>query len=325
MRSRHHVDPLSDVLRTLRLAGSVLFQAEFHAPWRVSSPASCDLAPMLALEARQMVLFHVVVDGRCRVEVDGQERVLGAGDVVIFPHATPHVMGAGERATETPIAALLPPPPWDEPPSVQLGLGPDTTRILCGFLHCDDLGFNPLFARLPSLLVLEGGANGDGLLPVLLRQTLNESGSLRPGSRCMSDRLAEVMLVEALRAYMTESGAAQAGWLGAAQDPLVSRALSAIHDAPARAWNVQSLAREAGTSRSILAERFRAKLGIPPMQYVTRWRLALGAQRLRASDETVASVAASVGYASEAAFSRAFSRWMGRSPSEERKKPAPGT
>jgi AraC family transcriptional regulator, alkane utilization regulator len=317
------VDPLSDVLRTLRLAGSVLFQAEFRAPWRVSTPASCDLAPMLALEARQVVLFHVVVDGRCRVEVDEQERVLGAGDVVIFPHATPHVMGAGERATETPIAALLPPPPWDEPPSVRLGKGAETTRILCGFLHCDDLGFNPLFARLPSLLVLEGGAKGEGaLLPVLLRQTLTETGSLRPGSRCMSDRLAELMLVEALRAYVTETGAEQAGWLGAAQDPLVSRALAAIHATPARAWSMQSLAREAGTSRSVLAERFRAKLGVPPMQYLTRWRLALAAQRLRASDETVASIAASVGYGSEAAFSRAFSRWMGRAPSEERKKRA---
>jgi AraC family transcriptional regulator, alkane utilization regulator len=320
MRSGSWVDPLSDVLRTLRLAGSMLFQAEFHAPWRVSTPASCDLAPMLDIGARQVVLFHVVVEGRCEVEIEGASRGLEAGDVVIFPHATPHVMGAGVGADDTPIGAILPPPPWDEPPAVRVGSRGEATRILCGFLHCDDLGFNPLLAQLPSLLVLEGRATGeDTLLAVLLRQTLTESGSLRPGSRCMSDRLAELMLVEALRGVVTDAGDAQAGWLAAAQDPVVSRALASIHAAPSRPWTMQSLAREAGTSRSVLAERFRALLGAPPMQYLTRWRLALGAQRLRETDETVASIAASVGYGSEAAFSRAFKRWMGTTPTEARR------
>jgi AraC-like DNA-binding protein len=310
------MDPLSDVLRALRVTGSVLFQAEFGSPFAVTAPAACDLAPLLLPDADQMVLFHIIVDGDCWVELAGEVRTaLATGDILIFPHGASHTLGAGDTAARDMITALLPPLPWHRLPDVRSGGQGAVTRVLCGFLHCDDLGFNPLLGHLPDLIVVGAeDAPPGALLSPLIAAMLAETSSEQPGSDCLGDRFAELLFVHALRAHMTRLSTADTGWLAALSDPGIAQVLSLLHGDPARAWTVDELARRVAMSRSVLAERFKRLLDMGPMQYLTRWRLLLGAQRLRDSQESIAAIGAAVGYESEAAFSRAFKRVVGTAP-----------
>jgi AraC-type DNA-binding domain-containing proteins len=137
---------------------------------------------------------------------------------------------------------------------------------------------------------------------------------LRPGSRDMLGRLMEMLFVEMLRRYIARLPPETAGWLGALNEPVVGRALQVIHTKPLEDWTVESLALTVGTSRSVLAERFKATLGQPPMQYLSAWRLQLAMNMLREKRRSIAEIAAEVGYESEAAFNRAFKRHLGLPP-----------
>jgi AraC-like DNA-binding protein len=130
----------------------------------------------------------------------------------------------------------------------------------------------------------------------------------------MLGRLMELLFVEILRRHVARLPTDSTGWLAALNDPVVGRALQLVHAAPARRWTAEDLAREAGSSRTVLAERFNALLGKPPIEYVTSWRIQLAADRLRGSQESIAGIAVDVGYESEAAFNRAFKRVTGVTP-----------
>ncbi|HTQ76677.1 MAG TPA: AraC family transcriptional regulator, partial [Burkholderiales bacterium] len=140
----------------------------------------------------------------------------------------------------------------------------------------------------------------------------------RAGAQSVLNKLSELMFIEAIRAYMDRLGAETTGWLAALRDPLVSRAIALLHAQPVRSWTLDELAAESGASRSGLASRFSQLMGYPPIQYLTRWRMQLAAKRLAERGAKVAAVAQEVGYDSEAAFSRAFKKFSGRSPSEWR-------
>jgi transcriptional regulator GlxA family with amidase domain len=141
-----------------------------------------------------------------------------------------------------------------------------------------------------------------------IRFSVEQADTSRPGAEAVLARLSELLFVETLRAYITQLPPEQKGWLAGARDAEVGRALALIHRHPATPWTLARLAEEAGLSRSVLAERFRHYLGEPPMAYLTRWRLQLGAEMLASSSHSVAEIAAEVGYESEAAFNRAFKR-----------------
>jgi AraC-like DNA-binding protein len=136
----------------------------------------------------------------------------------------------------------------------------------------------------------------------------------RPGSQEILGRLSELLFVEAVRGHIDKLSAEASGWLAALRDPALSRALAALHARPAHAWTAEELAKEACLSRSAFAERFGRVAGLPPMSYLTRWRMLLASQRLRESADTIAQIAAAVGYESESTFSRAFTRQMGIAP-----------
>jgi AraC-like DNA-binding protein len=155
-------------------------------------------------------------------------------------------------------------------------------------------------------------------LSALLRQVALEASEGRPGADFIVRRLSDVFFVQVLRAWLEAQPIGGGGWLAAASDPQIGAALRAIHDNPGRRWSVASLAREAAVSRSLFAARFARLCGEPPMQYLARWHVLLGAQAVRDGDQTVAAVAEDFGYASVAAFSRAFTRVMGVSPSSYR-------
>ncbi|MCB9602609.1 MAG: AraC family transcriptional regulator [Sandaracinus sp.] len=315
------MDVLSDLLRAVRLSGAVFFRADFSAPWGLTSPDAEQLSQALLPNARRMVLFHYLQRGSCWVQVGGDRQELHAGDVVVLPFCDPHAMGKGAPPRVDCVSALFPsPPPWTAPPVLAYGGEGETTQIVCGFLELDDTHFNPMLTALPSLMVVRPDDSSTG---VLLRSSLEfldrELASDSPGGASMLGRLTELLFVQVLRQHVAQLPERELGWLAALRDRGIRTALELVHERPAEAWTVEALAKHAAMSRSAFAARFTELLGEAPAQYLTRWRVQLAAQRLRQTDEAIAQVASSVGYASEAAFGRAFKRELGVSPAKYRR------
>jgi hypothetical protein len=184
------MDILSEVLRAVRLSGALLFRGEFSSPWSCSASDSRNAASFLVPGAKSLVFFHVVTDGRCWAEVENQEPLmLEAGDVIALPYGDAHSMGNPQGETRTPISSLLPPPPWPELPTVTFGGGGEVTRVLCGFLHCDDALFNPVLAHLPRVLCVRARRESSWL-ETSSRYMLEEASRNRPGGASILGRLA---------------------------------------------------------------------------------------------------------------------------------------
>jgi AraC-like DNA-binding protein len=179
---------------------------------------------------------------------------------------------------------------------------------------------NPLLMGLPKLLVanLRGRPCAEWA-ETSFRYAAREHASFRPGSQEILSRLSEMLFVEAVRGHIEALPGDATGWLAALRDPSLSRALGALHLRPDHPWSAGELAKEACLSRSAFAERFTSTVGLPPMSYLRRWRMLLASQRLRESSDTIAQIAATVGYESEFTFSRAFHREIGVSPGAWRK------
>jgi AraC-like DNA-binding protein len=278
---------------------------------------------MLGLGADCPILLHIVTEGACRVQVaTGESALASAGDVVLLPYCDLHTMGDPAGATPVPIASLLPPPPWHSMPTVRHGTGPVATRIMCGYLHCRDLQFHPLLKALPPLVHVRPAGPAAAWLKASMSYTVDQVSQAQPGSATLLARLPELLFVDCLRQYAQREPALPQSWLAAQKDPVVGRAMVLIHADPAADWTVTRLAREAGTSRSVLAERFKRALGQSPMRYLAYWRLQIGAHLLATTSLGLAALAARTGYESEAAFSRAFKRRIGVPPAVWRERHA---
>jgi AraC family transcriptional regulator, alkane utilization regulator len=316
-------DVLSDVLRVMRITGALLFHAEFSAPFCVSAPpAHQGMARLLAPGAKRFIRFHIVEEGECWAERDGSPPLnLAAGDVIVLPYGDAHAVADAPGRDPVPLAALLPPLPWPRLPTVRHGGAGPVTRILCGFLHADDVPYHPLLAGLPPMLrVRAQHSQPVPRLETIIGYTLEESRHDRPGGECMLSRLVEVLFVEVLRRHIEKLSDEEIRPLGALRDPLVCRALELLHARPQRPWSLNDLARQAGASRSVLAERFKDLVGMSPMQYLTGWRLQLAARCLCRPQANLSKVAVQAGYESEAAFNRAFKRYLGEPPATWRRK-----
>jgi AraC-like DNA-binding protein len=204
---------------------------------------------------------------------------------------------------------------------MRIGGGGDATRFVCGFFGCERHADYLFLSGLPTVIKINLRDDVAGQwLEHSIRHLVTESGSGRPGRAALLSKMAETLFIEALRRYMEQLPTEQTGWLCAARDGIVGAAIAAIHRAPARAWTLDSLAKEAATSRSVLTERFARFLGESPLAYLAMWRMQLAARRLQTFRDTVLQVALVVGYESEAAFIRAFKREYGLPPAKYRKK-----
>ena len=318
------LDPLSDVLRAVRLNGAHFFCVEASAPWVVEAAEATALAPRILPDSEHLISYHVVARGRCFGGLRHGERIaLEAGDVIVFPQGDRHIMASSPELQPGEEDRLVGSPPRFPVPVTfgdDLGRsGPSVrTALVCGFLGCDRRPFNPLLATLPPVIHMRG--TPEGALAAFSRQAVEESKAERSGATLFLTRLSELMFIEVVRRYVESRSGDGVGWLAALRDPAVGKALALLHEQPARAWTLPDLAGAASVSRSVLAERFASLVGQPPMQYLTHWRLQLAAGLLANSSSKVATVAASVGWESEAAFSRAFKRAVGVSPSEWRRR-----
>jgi transcriptional regulator GlxA family with amidase domain len=185
---------------------------------------------------------------------------------------------------------------------------------VCGFLGCDARPFNPLLDALPRIVHAPISAESRRWLDSLVGMAVRASGGGGAGQEAMLAKLAELMFVEAIGSYLDRLPADARDWLAGVRDPQVGAALRLMHGRPADPWTPDRLARDVGMSRSSFADRFAAYVGIPPMQYLGRWRLQLAARMLETRTVSVGQAAAAVGYQSEAAFNRAFKRVLGQAP-----------
>jgi len=315
-------DVLSDVLRCVRLSGAVYFDFDLSSPWVAEAPPARELAPTVMPGAQRVIEYHLVARGACWGNAIGEPPIrLREGDLIVFPQGDPHVLSSEPGLRAEPDMSLFARPGTTLPLVYERGGGgADRARIVCCFLGCDERPFNPLLAALPRTIHLSGGAPeaGSGWLATLLNIAVRESGTTRAGRDNILARMSELMFVEAIRRYLETLPAAGGGWLAGLRDPVVGQALAALHADPTTAWTVESLARAVGASRSVLADRFAETVGKPPMLYLALWRMQLASRRLL-DGEPVASVAAAVGYESEAAFSRAFKKLVGTAPATWRR------
>jgi AraC-like DNA-binding protein len=305
------MDVLSEVLKAVKLDGAVFYNGEFSAPWCAHEPDSPTMASYLSVGAKHVIIFHLITEGRAYARMEGIDRPvsLTAGDIVVFPRGDAHIMGNGSPVAPMDSAGELQRVLSEGVTVSRCGGGGALTKIICGYMTCD-LHLSHIFlSGLPPILKVNIRNDESGQwLEQSIRLSIDRADAGKPGVEAVRAKLSEVLFIETLRRYIDRLPPKQTGWLAGVRDPDVGKALALLHRRPAHPWTIAALANEVGTSRSVLAERFRRYLSETPIAYLTRWRLQLGAQKLTTTSNSVAEIAAEVGYESEPAFNRAFKR-----------------
>lgn len=296
------IDSLTEVLRDLRLESSFYARSELRAPWGLS------------FSVKDGPSFHMIITGHCWLRI-GEERIpLEEGDLVLLPQGNEHQIADVPEGTAVPLSAL---------PSQRVG---QNAALLCyggdgpaALLICGGVRFagplaHPLMDILPRVLLLHREEHEKAWLDTTLTMLGAEALSPRPGSTAVMTRLADILVLQTIRAWLERDNGQQIGWLKALSDPDIGRVLALIHRRPEEPWTVDSLAREVHLSRSVFSERFSNLVGMSPMQYVTRWRMSLAGSWMREERMSASEAAHRLGYSSEAAFSRAFKRHLQMPP-----------
>ncbi|MCC7381900.1 MAG: AraC family transcriptional regulator [Deltaproteobacteria bacterium] len=303
-------DPLGEALHFLRMSGTFYCRSELTSPWA------------LALPPRSGCLsFHVVMSGRCQLEVEGAAvSTLQPGDLALVPH------GEGHRLTSAPG---VPAPRLDELRHERIseryailrhGGGGTATSLVCGAVRFDHPAAHHLVNLLPKVIHVEASISPQmDWMQSTLRLMAAEAQALKPGGETVITRLSDILVIQAIRSWIERDPVAQTGWLGALQDPQIGRAITLIHREPARDWTLATLASQVAMSRSAFAARFTELVGEPAMHYLARWRMHVAVTWLKEESTGLAEMAARLGYQSEAAFSRAFKRFIGVSPGAVRR------
>lgn len=306
----HFCDPLGEALHQLRMSGVFYCQSELSAPWGAHLP------PMPGC-----LLLHLVTRGRCWLNTGtgaATARCLQAGDFALVPQGLGHSLQSQLQAP-TPNLFDLPRQQVSERfELLRCHGGGEATQMVCAAVRLDHPVASQLLAALPPVICIEGAGLAPGSwLPGLMRLLADEARQLRAGGEAVITRLADILVIQAIRHWVQHDGASQIGWLGALNDKRIGRSLALMHRSPAQAWTLGSLAQACSMSRSAFAERFTALVGMPALAYLTGWRMHL-AQAWLAQGLGMAEVAARTGYQSEAAFARAFKRVQGSTPGRVR-------
>lgn len=307
-------DPLGEALHFLRMSGTLYCRSEFTAPWGLDLPALPD-----------SLMFHIVTLGECWLEVDHVAPCrLQVGSFALVPH------GRGHRLVSEPGAKAVglfdvPTEHISERYEVLRQGGPGApATLICGAVRFDHPAAADLLRLLPPVVTIETWRSPDlEWMQTTLRLMASEASALRAGGETVITRLADILVIQAVRAWIDQHAEAQPGWLAALRDPHVGRVIQHVHRSPGRPWTVDTMAREAGMSRSAFSARFTTLVGEPAMRFVARWRMHVAMTALRDDHVTIAAVAEQLGYDSEAAFSRAFRRVVGRWPGEVRRSASP--
>lgn len=307
MRKKYKtMDVLSDVLRTIRLSGCVYFRSDFAAPWG------------MAVDTHHIAQFHMVVRGQCwlRMPKAAASVLLSAGDIVVFPFGDAHAISDQPDSPCAPGMEVL--EAYREGKPMFQGESANTT-LVCGHFEFDRGVSHPLLHGLPPFIHIKSTDRHQlSWLQIASNIITQETDSGHPGSEVVVDRLAEVLFIQVLRTYMLQSAHSN-GYLAALQDRHISEALRIIHEEPQASLTLDGIARRVGMSRSAFAARFKQLAGVPPMVYITDWRMLKARELLKSTHLPLPSISSKVGYASEAAFNRAFKRRFRQSPGTMRR------
>lgn len=304
------MDALTDILNSLRLGGGVYFRCELTAPW--------------GMEIGQMPVaeFHVVTRGTCWMKIAGEDThiCLNAGDLVVFPHGHAHLLLDAPESKAMPPAELIGGQSIENYGPVVYGSGGNPANILCGYFEFDRKAWSPLLDALPTLIHLKGtDATEFSWLQTTINFISHEIRHARPGTAAVVNRLVEVLFTQIMRAYI-EQAETPPGILGAIADAKLGLAMNAMHQRPEHPWSVDTLAQQAGMSRTAFAQRFHLLANQTPMHYLTMWRMQKAKEMLATGNMSMLAIAENVGYQSEASFGKAFKKCMGVSPGACRRK-----
>ena len=302
-------DPLGEALHSLRMSGTFYCRSEFTAPWGLDLP-----------EMRECLMFHVVTAGSCWIEVAGTERrLLRTGDFALVPHGQGHVL----RSEPGVAAAKL----FDLPRELlseryeilRHGGGGAETTMVCGAVQFDHPAALRVVSMLPKIITIEASSPENEWILSAIRFMIAEAKAMRPGGDTVITRVSDILVIQTIRSWLEQDAKAKTGWLGALQDKQIGQAIALVHRDPLQPWTVRSLAATIGMSRSAFAARFMALVDEPPMHYVRRWRMHVAVTLLKESDASIGELADQLGYQSEAAFNRAFKKFIGVTPGSIRR------
>lgn len=303
-------DPLGEALHFLRMEGVFYCRSEFSEPWAIDLPAFND-----------SMMFHVVTAGRGVLMVKGAEPCpLAPGGLVLVPHGRGHRLASGPRVPAAKLFDLPRQLVSDRYEILRHGGGGGATTIICGVVRFDHPGARQLIRLLPKTISIDALSSPEAeWMQSTLRLIAAEAGEPRAGGETVITRLADILVIQAIRSWIASDPAARTGWLGALRDRQIGRAIALIHRDPAGNWTLAALASEAGMSRSSFAARFTELVGEPAMRYATRWKMHAAQMWLKTDAAPLSEIAERLGYDSEAAFSRAFKRLVGVPPGAMRK------
>jgi len=298
------VDPVGAALDFLRMSGTFYCRSEFTSPWALAIP------PM-----QSCLMLHVVIAGEPFLEVDGApDRVLRPGDLTLVPLGDEHRLKSGSGLPASKLFEIDREQVSERYEVLRLGGGGQRTTMICALFQFEDPAAQQLMDFLPKVIHVDSWtAPESDWIQSTLRMMAAEAREMRPGGETMITRLADILVVHAIRFWITHAPSQQKGWLGALHDPHIGPTISKIHRDPGHSWTLESLAVEAFMSRSAFSARFTELVGEPAMRYVTRWKMNEARLRLERG-ATVGEIATELGYESEAAFSRAFKRHVGVPP-----------
>lgn len=303
------MDPLSELLTSLRLSSCILSQGEFSAPWAVHTQPTAT------------PVFHAIVDGEAWVQRDGdpEPRRLVAGEIVVLPAGDGHIMSGAPGEKPVPLSSV-PARQRGGVVVVEHGGGGAQTRIICGTFRLQHVAADSLLGLMPRLLRIQRDNPHARWIEMTVGMLEQELRSTQAGADAAVTRLTDILFVHVIRSYVSELGPDTRGLLGALGDAQIARAVALMHRSPEKPWTVASMAREVGLSRSTFSARFTELVGEPPNQHLTRWRMQSAADTLRLDQSlSTIEVAERVGYNSEDAFVRAFRRVIGSTPAEYRR------
>lgn len=301
--------PVGRLLNSLRMDSAFYTNSKLSRPWGMRMPrmANC-------------MMYHLVLKGRVEFQVEDAVFTLQEGDFVLFPKGDGHSLSDGQCKIFTPLSRLPIKSITERYETLSFGGNGEASHLVCGAMLFQHPLAIKLLGILPPFIRIHAKAeNAAGIVNPIAELMKSESQAVSVGAEAVISRLADILVIAAMRQYLSELDATQTGWLNALEDERIGKALKLIHNRPDRHWSLEELAAAIGMSRSSFAQAFKKLVGNTPMDYLTEWRMSIAYSSLQLTKDTVLSIALDVGYQSEAAFSRAFRKVIGKSPNEVRK------
>ena len=301
--------PVGKLLDSLHMESAFFTNSDLTSPWALSMP------PMT-----NCMMFHLIIDGEVEFNVNDEPLLLKSGDFILFPRGEGHVLSDGQCNQITPLHDLPIKAITERYETLNFGGGGKRTKLVCGVMLFQHPLAIKILGILPDFIHISADANDSVSIVQQISDLLGaETQRIDVGAEAVIARLADILVIAAMRQYMQQLDNNELGWLNALLDDRIGKALQLIHAQPAKHWSLDELAESVAMSRTSFSQEFKRLVGNSPMDYLTEWRMSLAFSKLQLTNETQLAIALDVGYKSEASFSRAFKKVIGRNPGDIRK------